>query len=501
MPAAATADYLGDTEPRIGDPQAQGGAAQPGAGAGEDGGRTTHDDSSRAGPRERPVGLGGARRDHSNPINALACPAISLCVAVDDHGRVLTSSDPSGGPRSWQSTDIDGGTSLTGISCPTVSLCVATDSDGNVASTTDPSGPAAAWTVAHVDSSITEPSPFGGGPGLLRGVSCPSVSFCVAVDSVGNIVYSGDPAGGAAAWAITHVDDNSDYGCVGGGVTCQAPLMGVSCPTLYLCTAVDYTGNILQSTTPSVPSPWPSQGVGGAGPQSLWSVSCPTPSFCTTVNGIGGDAISWLPVDSPPIMHRLPIEAYGIWCASTALCLAEGEAPNGTAELVGSADPAAKSPAWKVTDFGLVNAVSCPTPAICLAADNEGELLAGVTVTSLTATLRGEAIGHIPRIGFIARRRGYAFPVTSPLAGQLQVTWVAAGATARALGGHQPPARDAGNRVCALQPLRYANGPPEAHRPRPARPAKRVSVSATAIYETKTGAVSTHRKLTLSSRG
>lgn len=432
----------------------------------------------------------------SNPIDGLDCPSISLCVAVDNDGRVLSSTDPSGGARRWRSADVDGRKSLIAISCPSASVCVAVDGDGNAVTTGDPPGPASAWTVALVDSSITEPSSYGGGRDLLRGVSCPSVSFCVAADSVGNIVYSDDPTGGLGAWALIHVDDNSDYGCAGGGLTCQAPLMGVSCPTAALCTAVDFTGSILQTTAPTGPLAWPSRPAGVGGPQSLWSVSCPTTSLCATVNGTSGDAVSWNPVAGSRLTtHRLPIDAFGIWCSSASLCLASGEGANGTAELVGSTDPAAKSSVWDVTDFGDITAVSCPTKSVCLGADDEGQLIVGVTVKSLAAMLRRVAIGgHIARIGVLVRRRGYALRFTSPLAGQLGVEWKAR--------------RAAGAAVLATASARFTGGQTRTVRleltaagTRLLKAVSRVSVTAAATYQTNTGAVVARRKLTLRSRG
>jgi hypothetical protein len=432
-----------------------------------------------------PIGIDG------HGLDGLACPSISLCVAVDNDGRVLSSTDPSGGARRWQSDDVDASNSFTALSCPSASVCVAVDGVGNAAATGDPAGPASAWTVARVDSSITEPSPYGGGPGLLRGVSCPSVSFCVAVDSVGNAVYSSDPTGGAAAWGIAHIDNNSDYGCVGGGLTCQAPLMGVACPSLALCSAVDFTGNVLQTTASSVPSAWPSQAIGGAGPQSLWSVSCPANSFCATVDGVSGDVISWNPVTHSGLTkHRLPIDAFGIWCSSASLCLASGEGPSGVAELVGSTNPGAKSPAWNATDFGDINALSCPTQSTCLAADDEGEVIPGVTVKSLAAALRREAIGGVPKIGALVRRRGYALRFTSPLSGQLKIEWrIDNTMLANASAGFTSPRKQTvrlkltGNGRALL------------------KAARRISVTATATYQTNTGAVVSKRKLTLSSRG
>jgi hypothetical protein len=277
--------------------------------------------------------------------------------------------------------------------------------------------------------------------------------------------------------------------------------MGVACPTVTLCAAADFTGNVVQTTTPSAATPGPSYAASGAGPQSLWTISCPSVSFCATVNGTTGQVITWDPATGSHFAsHRLPIDAFGIWCSSSALCLAAGEDSQGTAELVGSTDPAAASPTWSVTDFGDVNGVSCPTKSMCVAVDNEGDVIVGVTVASLEATLRGEAIGgHIPKLGSIVHRRGYALAFTSPLAGQLQITWELTGAAARAAG-------DTGTAplVLALGSARFTG--PQAQTvhltltgagARVLKGAKRFTLTAIATYETNTGLVSANRKLTL----
>jgi hypothetical protein len=413
------------------------------------------------------------------PINGLACPATTLCVAVDNSGRMLTSTAPLAGARTWQAADIDGANAFTGVACPSAAMCVAVDGQGNVAATGAPSTPAS-WTVARVDTSVTEPSPYGGGPTLLRGISCPSVSLCVAVDSVGDVIASGAPTAGPGAWELIHIDNNSDYGCAGGGLTCQAPLMGISCPTASLCAAADFTGNVLEATSPTAPAPWASQPAAGGGPQSLWSLSCPSASFCATVDGAGGDVITWNPsAPSRFTSHRLPIDAFGVWCGSATLCLASGQSSGGTAELVASANPAASSPSWTVTDSGLVNAVSCPTSSLCLAADNQGDIIVGVTVSSLAGTLRRQALGaRVPRAGELVRRSGYALAFTSPLAGELKITWqasrtVLATASARFAG----PARQ----TVHLKLTRVGRAVFKA--------SGRTRVTATATYVTNTGAV------------
>ncbi len=73
------------------------------------------------------------------------------------------------------------------------------------------------------------------GKGLCA-ISCPSRTFCVAVDDGGNVVTSASPTGGEQAWDVLDVDDTILY--------------GVSRPSSNLCVAVDYAGNVVTSTSP-----------------------------------------------------------------------------------------------------------------------------------------------------------------------------------------------------------------------------------------------------------
>ena len=79
------------------------------------------------------------------------------------------------------------GTSLSSVSCPGSGLCVAVDNSGNVVTSSNPTGGPVAWTVTKVDASNS-----------LFGVSCPSSGFCAVVDNDGNVVTSSNPTGGAA---------------------------------------------------------------------------------------------------------------------------------------------------------------------------------------------------------------------------------------------------------------------------------------------------------------
>ena len=157
-----------------------------------------------------------------------------------------TSADPTDA-ASWSTTSVEppenclGATCLVRVSCPSTSLCVAVDDVGNVLSSTDPADPTTWSAPLHV-----------AGPGGFHDVSCPSVSFCVAVDDAGNAAATIDPTDGAdATWTLTNIN----------GTTA---LTGVSCASLSLCVAVDSQGNALVGTGPA-PNTLTVSADGGAG--------------------------------------------------------------------------------------------------------------------------------------------------------------------------------------------------------------------------------------------
>ena len=74
---------------------------------------------------------------------------ISLCVAVDNGGNALVTTNPADASPIWSApVNIDAGTnSLVGITCPTTALCVAVDSGGDAVVTTDPSVATPTWSA------------------------------------------------------------------------------------------------------------------------------------------------------------------------------------------------------------------------------------------------------------------------------------------------------------------------------------------------------------------
>jgi hypothetical protein len=132
----------------------------------------------------------------------IACPSTTLCVAGLDGSGILTSTNPTGGPGAWNASSFAGG--LGAISCPSTSLCVATTAYGGngIATSTDPAGGGATWSLARL------PDTF------LDRISCPSASLCVVVGGEGQIITSTNPTGGASAWSTANVDVASCAPCI-----------------------------------------------------------------------------------------------------------------------------------------------------------------------------------------------------------------------------------------------------------------------------------------------
>ena len=125
--------------------------------------------------------------DPGNYLVSVSCPSTTFCVAADDAGSVVTSTNPSGGPDVWVLATVSnssafGFTGLESVSCSSDSLCVATDDNGDVVTSTDPNGGTNAWSSANVDGT----SGFEGNG--ITGVSCSPASLCVAVDQYGHVI-------------------------------------------------------------------------------------------------------------------------------------------------------------------------------------------------------------------------------------------------------------------------------------------------------------------------
>ncbi len=219
------------------------------------------------------------------------------------------------------------------ISCPTESFCVAVDEGG--------------YVLTYNGSSWSQPVKIDPGNDLSS-VSCPSARFCVAVDYDGNVfTYDG------SSWSSP---DDIDPG--------EGGLQSVSCPVASSCVAVDYGGNVLTYDGSSWSSPDDIDPTAG----NPLSVSCPTVSFCVAVD-YGGNVLiyngsSWTSPDNIDVNKDLS----SVSCPSANFCAAvDGEGNVFTYD--GST--------WSSPDeinAGNMTSVSCPTASFCVAVDTAGNV-------------------------------------------------------------------------------------------------------------------------------
>jgi hypothetical protein len=177
---------------------------------------------------------GGGPNTH---FYGISCPSPNFCAAAAGEAKILTSTNPAGGPGAWTTTQLQGPAELRGISCASASLCVAVGDNGDnirpelgdqavIASSGNPTGGAGAW------GTFTMP-----GRQSLYGVSCPSADLCVSGDTLGNLLVATNPGGGSGAWRA-----------IDGGGSVQ--ITDVDCASPSLCLAVDNNGDVLTSTNP-----------------------------------------------------------------------------------------------------------------------------------------------------------------------------------------------------------------------------------------------------------
>lgn len=336
----------------------------------------------------------------SSALYGVSCASTSLCVAVDGTA-VVVSTDPTGGSSTWQRATVEQGDlyRLNAVSCPSASMCVAVDQEGNVVTSTDPAGGASAWEI-----NAAEYVPFGPGiPGLsgLFAVSCPSTSFCLSVDSLGNAVRSANPTGGAGAWTVEQIDGSNGPD----GLACRSSG----------CVAVDQSGNVLSSTDPTDASRWAIQRADDTGQGSngstLGVVSCPASTFCAAVDG-----------DGNVLSSRTPFGGFGwsvtaadpgnllssVSCPSESLCVAVDMSGN----AVTSTDPATASPTWTVSNVDRdltpggaqaeLEDVSCPSVSLCVAVDSAGNALTSTNPTGGSAAWTANDVAGTTALSAVA---------------------------------------------------------------------------------------------------
>lgn len=175
-------------------------------------------------------------------FTGVSCGTPSLCVAVGRDGRLLVSTEPTGGAAAWSEVGTPGGSGdLGGVDCLSTLLCAVGNLGGNILSSTNPAS-AASWKEANAGRSV-----------LITDISCPTAQHCLAVDNNGDVLTSTEPTAGTGAWEsenlIPFPDPNPSLP-PGQRDPPRNALFGASCSSHSFCALVGSDGHIYTSTEP-----------------------------------------------------------------------------------------------------------------------------------------------------------------------------------------------------------------------------------------------------------
>jgi hypothetical protein len=188
--------------------------------------------------------------------------------------------------------------------------------------------------------------------GNMRSVSCPTATFCMAVDQSGNNALQWN---GTSWSAPASTDPGGD----------KVELNSVSCASPSFCVAVDSLGRALVWDGSTWTGPHTITGIG------LTSVSCSSSTSCVAVDGDGDaltyDGTSW----SSARVDRTGSSLQSVSCASSTFCAA-GDWDGNVYTFNGAtwSGPRAIDAAG-----GGIGSMSCPASNFCLGTDwNGGEV-------------------------------------------------------------------------------------------------------------------------------
>jgi Divergent InlB B-repeat domain len=357
----------------------------------------------------QPMGVSAA-------VGGLSCPSTTLCVAGDDSGQVLFSTDPASPTSAWTHVTIPAADELTAASCATTTFCVLGDNNtGNVYVSHSPTVAASAsWTSVSVNS-------YG-----VNAVACPSTTVCVAATGDGASI-SND--GGMSWTAVT-------------GATFTPGFQSVSCPSTSLCVLVGHhIATTLTALSSGATAVVKTDSTADAA-YNLAGVSCPSVSSCVAVDSQWRAVVS-TNLATPAWGSVSPTAASsafkGIDCPLVSLCVAVDD--DGDASF--STNPGSAS--WTlqsgITTGGTLFAVSCPQSGLCVAVGQSGydTVATGATLAvSLAGTSGGtvtDSDGYIDCGTTCSGLYAGGSPVTlteTPPAGAVFAGWSGAGCSGTA---------------------------------------------------------------------
>ena len=320
------------------------------------------------------------------------------CLWLDEDGRAYDAADPATDGASAVRSDALGASSLTSVACPAVTLCVAGDDAGKLLTSTTPTV-ASSWTV--------QPA----GTEAIEGIGCYGTTVCVAMSAspvndstTDSLLVTHDPTAASPAWTTTAISrlyyaGGRAVSCVS-STTCIATFDGatltldvsgsgarivrsgggddlvkISCVSSELCVAADnqdpYTGPSAHGQAQVYSFVGGQDGeldqVEITSKPDLTDVACPSVGLCLATDGGADIHASVDPVDNGSwATYSAPARTTALSCvAAAALCAATSGG-----EVVVTSDPTGGAAAWTSSpqlSFPPTS-ISCPTTSWCLTA-------------------------------------------------------------------------------------------------------------------------------------
>jgi hypothetical protein len=242
------------------------------------------------------------------------------------------------------------GTGYPGVSCPTTTFCMAVDGAGDA--------------IEYANGSWSSPVQLDDDVDVFA-VSCASPSFCMAVGP--EIAWRFD---GSSWTSMGQVDTNA---------AATAYLESVSCPSVSFCMAVDNQGYEVTYEGGAWSSPVALGLNNGGAEQDFDSVSCTSASFCVAVNSGGAALVDQGGTWSKPVSTGTGaiVTRSLVSCPATTWCMLFDEGAGAiTWDGSGWSSPVSLEPP---TVLGGprddLTALSCPTTSWCMGLDGDGRAL------------------------------------------------------------------------------------------------------------------------------
>jgi hypothetical protein len=318
-------------------------------------------------------------------LSSVSCPTSRLCMVVGARGDEAAAATLTGSvwhvlhpvERAGSGTHAVVASDFMSVSCPSTTDCVAVGiSTPRPASDENLRPLAEHWNGVRWSLQAVAPLRPRAWAQSFPGVSCPSSATCMAAAKIGSGAAGTGADGAADIWHPGARRWRST------GLRRATYLLGVSCVSNVRCVAISADGMYIWQH-----NRWTRQLVPGLGARAPSAISCASATRCVVVAG-SDPATSFVLRGQSWTRHAMPGHGGNDWtwfggisCPTASSCIAVGSVSAHNQ----SETPALLAERWNGTSWQLepvkpvaggggasLSAVSCPTPADCVAVGGKG---------------------------------------------------------------------------------------------------------------------------------